>query len=120
MSRDSGAGAYSHGIAAPSPSPQLEGAWSTRVSRPSAGASRSGVFVAIAVMIARVTERGEWSGRSAVVRRQRVTDLAEPDVDVVVVAAERGRQAVPDEDRVVEEDDLDVARGVGPEAEDHL
>src|SRR6478672_2684242 len=66
MSRASGAGAYSHGIAAPSPSPQLDAASDRAFCSPRSAVS-SGVFVTIAAIIAsRVSgtrQRGLRSGR---------------------------------------------------------
>src|SRR4051812_14737432 len=105
-------------MAAPSPRPQLEGELDVRVTALVAG-SVSGVFVAIGAMIARVGAGGERVGRSAVVRGDGMPGFAEPHVDVVVVAAEPGREALADEDRIVEVDDLDVTRRIRPESLDH-
>src|SRR3954466_14572967 len=57
---------------------------------------------------------------STVVCRERVARLTEPDVDVIVVAGEPRRQALADQNRVVEVDGLDVAHGDRSEALDHL
>ena len=47
-------------------------------------------------------------------------DLAEADVQVVVVAGELDRQALADEHRIVEVDELHVARRRGPDRLDQL
>src|SRR5689334_4872282 len=69
-------------------------------------------------MIARPAGRGEWTGASAVVHREAGSRLAEPDVEVVVVTGEPRRAAFDDQDRVVEVDQLDVARGGRPDLGD--
>src|SRR3954451_7107737 len=55
---------------------------------------------------------------SAVVHGERVDALAEPDVDMVVVAGVPAGQTLADQDRVVEVDHLDVARGGWPDGTD--
>src|SRR6187397_1584028 len=113
MSRDSGAGAYSHGTAWPSPSPQLDG------ERSPAGTRL--VFVSVAMLAIMALGRGHAPERprclraSAAVGGDRVRLLAVADVQVVVVAGEPARQALADQHRVVEVDELDVARRCCPD-----
>ena len=105
MSRASGAGAYSHGMAWPSPNPQLLGCWSGVTTTLVLGAFGHGRHY--------VTARAgpPFSSRS----RERVDALAEAHMDMVVVAGVPARQALADEHRVVEVDDLDVPGRGGPD-----
>src|SRR4051812_46603450 len=57
---------------------------------------------------------------SAAVLRDRVGLLAVADVEVVVVAGEPRRPALPDEHRIIEVDELDVARRGRPDDVDQL
>src|SRR4051812_39922550 len=118
MSRDSGAGAYSHGIAWPSPRPQLDGA-------------RSGVRTMldeVSVAMAAIMALGRSGPRdaclepresgSAAIPRHRIARFAIADMQVVVVAAEPRRETLTDQDRVVEVDELHVAGCSCPDGAD--
>src|SRR4051812_31186979 len=109
MSRASGAGAYSHGIACPSPNPQLFGRWSLAGTR---------------LVLVRSGMNGIMAppapDPSAVVGRDRVHALAVADVQVIVVPGELPRQPFLDEDRIVEVDQLDVAWRGGSDRADQV
>src|SRR5690349_23290094 len=116
MSRASGAGAYSQGMACPSPNPQLlgraSGAATTLVS------VRSGMDGIMSPPVREPLFGPLFGTRSAVVRRERIDALAEADVDMVVMAGVPAGQPFADQHRVVEVDDLDVTRRGGPDGAD--